>query len=377
MEQQSVGPLSGVRVVEMAGIGPCPLAGQILGDLGADVIIIDRPGGDPNWAMANDVTRRNKRSVALNLKSEPGKTAALKLIETADVLIEGFRPGVMERLGLGPEVCSATNKKLVFGRMTGWGQTGPLASAAGHDINYIALTGALHAMGDRDRPPTPPLNLIGDYGGGAMFLITGVLAALLEARSSGQGQVIDTAMTEGTSILAGIFSTYRANRFWNDERSSNFVDGGAHHYGAYQTKDGKFITIGSLEPQFYAELLEKLELPPELAETRLDQAAWPEMRLRFEEVFRNKTRDEWVEILEGTDVCFAPALTFAEVPSHPQNVARDAYVDVEGVVQPSPAPRFSRTPGKVRHGARPVGHDTAMVLSEIGLSDEEIGRATK
>ncbi|MEM9355250.1 MAG: CaiB/BaiF CoA-transferase family protein [Pseudomonadota bacterium] len=377
MEQQSVGPLSGFRVVEMAGIGPCPLAGQILGDLGADVIIIDRPGGDPNWAMDNDVTRRNKRSVTLNLKSEHGKAAALKLIETADVLIEGFRPGVMERLGLGPGDCAATNERLVYGRMTGWGQTGPLASVAGHDINYIALTGALHAMGDRDRPPTPPLNLIGDYGGGAMFLITGVLAALLESKNSGRGQVIDTAMTEGTSILAGIFSTYRANKFWNDERSSNFVDGGAHLYGAYTTKDGKFVTIGSLEPQFYAELLEKLELPPELAETRLDQTTWPGMRKRLEAVFRGKTRDEWVEILEGTDVCFAPALTFAEAPEHPQNVAREAYVDVEGVVQPSPAPRFSRTPGAVRHGARPVGHDTATVLGEIGLSDEEIGKATQ
>ena len=374
-QQQSAGPLNGIRVVEMAGIGPCPLAGQILGDLGADVIIVDRPGGDPNWSMENDVTRRNKKSVALNLKSEVGRAAALKLIATADILIEGFRPGVMERLELGPDTCSAINSKLIYGRMTGWGQTGPLSKAAGHDINYIALTGSLHAMGHRDRPPTPPLNLVGDYGGGAMFLITGVLAALLEAKTSGRGQVVDTAMTEGTSILAGIFSTYRANSFWNDERASNFVDGGAHHYGAYETKDGKFISIGSLEPQFYALLLEKLDLPPELSESRLDQASWPDMRTKFADIFRRKTRDEWTAILEGTDVCFAPVLTFAEAPEHSHSVEREAYVEVDGVVQPSPAPRFSRTPGKVRHGANPVGHDTVSVLGELGLTKGEIDQA--
>lgn len=375
-EQQSQGPLSGIRVVEMAGIGPCPLAGQILGDLGAEVIIIDRPGGDPNWSMENDVTRRNKMSVALNLKSDAGKSAATKLIATADILIEGFRPGVMERLGLGPDICIANNSKLVYGRMTGWGQTGPLAQSAGHDINYIALTGALHAMGDRDRPPTPPLNLIGDYGGGAMFLITGVLAALLEAKTSGRGQVVDTAMTEGTSVLAGIFSTYRANDFWNDERSSNFVDGGAHHYGAYETQDGKFISIGSLEPQFYALLLEKLGIPSDLANTRLDQSVWPDMRSRFADIFRKKTRDEWTTILEGTDVCYAPVLTFAEAPDHPHNADRNAYVDVDGVTQPAPAPRFSRTPGAVRHGAKPVGHDTATILGELGLTDAEIDQVS-
>ena len=366
------GPLSGFTIIEMAGIGPCPLAGQILGDLGADVIVVDRPGGDPIWGMAHDVSRRNKRSVALNLKSDAGLNALRRLITRSDALLEGFRPGVMERLGLAPDACLELNPKLVFGRMTGWGQEGPLAKAAGHDINYIAVTGALHAMGESDRPPKPPLNLVGDFGGGAMFLVTGILAGLLEANSSGKGQIVDAAMTDGTAILASIFTTFRANGFWHPERGTNLIDGGAHHYGVYETRDGGYVSVGALEPQFYAELVERMQLDPAILALREDRARWPQLREQLQQVFLRKTRDEWCEVLEGTDVCFAPVLTFEEAPHHPHNVARNSYTEVEGHLQPSPAPRFNRTPGAIRHGAHESGADTRYILEEAGFSGDEI-----
>lgn len=360
------GPLNGVKVVEFAGIGPGPFCCMLLSDMGADVVRIDRKGGR---SMAKDVTARGRRSVALDLKDANDVAVARALVEKADVLIEGFRPGVMERLGLGPDEAFARNPKLVYGRMTGWGQSGPLANAAGHDLNYIALSGALHAMGRKGAPPSPPLNLVGDYGGGALYLALGVCAALIERQRSGKGQVVDAAITDGTASLMGVMYGLRASGIWSDERDSNLLDGGAPFYDVYETADGTFVTIGSLEPQFYALLLDKLGLKDDpLFAAQMDRSQWPTMSEKIATVIKTKTREEWTTLLEGTDACFAPVLTMAEAPSHPHNVAREAFTQVAGVVQPAPAPRFSRTPGAIQGPAAAPGADTEKVLADWGVS---------
>lgn len=358
-----MGPLSGVRVIEMGAIGPGPFAGMMLADMGAEVIIIERKAQSMRMP---DCTRRGKRSIVLNLKTEEGKETLLQLVRKADVLFEGFRPGVMERLGIGPEICLEKNPRLVYGRMTGWGQTGPLSKAAGHDINYISLTGALHAIGHAGSKPVPPLNLVGDYGGGAMFLVTGILAALHEAQKSGQGQVVDAAMTDGSALLMAVFNSLHAMNLWTPKRGSNLLDSGAFFYDTYETKDGKYISIGSLEPQFYALLIEKAELDRAEFGNQLNHKEWPNLKKKLALIFAQKTQAEWCAIMEGTDVCFAPVLDFLEAQSHPHNVARETYIEVDGMVQPAPAPRFSRTPSEVRHASPAAGADTEAVLRDWG-----------
>ncbi len=348
------------------------MTGMILADMGADVIRVERASQDTPMTRS-DPSYRGKRSIALDLKSPQGVDAFLRLAETADVVTEGFRPGVVERLGIGPEECRARNPALVYGRMTGWGQDGPLAQAAGHDINYISLTGVLHAIGTAGEPPVPPLNLVGDMGGGGMLLALGILAALYESRASGQGQVVDAAMTDGSALMMWMFHGFSAMGLHNvDRRGANILDGGAHFYGCYETADGKYVSIGSIEPQFYAQLIELAELNPDKFARQLDQQRWPELRVALAEVFRQKTRDEWCELLEGTDVCFAPVLSLQEAPEHPHNAARETYVDVDGLLQPAPAPRFDRTPSEIRHGNRPLGSDTEDVLVEAGFDETEI-----
>ncbi len=359
------GPLTGLRVVEFAGIGPGPFCGMLLSDLGADVVRVDREGGRPSSKY--DITARGRRSIALDLKSPEAIETCLKLIDKADALIEGFRPGVMERLGLGPEIALKRNPRLAYGRMTGWGQTGPLASAAGHDINYIALTGALHAIGTADRP-TPPLNLVGDFGGGALYLALGLLAAVIHARASGEGQVVDCAMTDGAASLMAMFYGMQASGLWRDEREANLLDGGAHFYGTYRCADGAWVAIGSIEPRFYALLLEKAGLATDPAfKAQMDRDGWPALRASLAAVIERRTRAEWCALMEGTDVCFAPVLSLAEAPKHAHNVARETFVEVEGVVQPAPAPRFSMTPGTVSGPPPAIGADGAAILADWGI----------
>jgi alpha-methylacyl-CoA racemase len=375
------GPLSGFKVIELAGIGPAPFCAMMLGDLGAEVIRVERTGTTDGNA-AKDPLLRNRRSIALNLKHRDGVETALKLIAGADALIEGFRPGVAERLGLGPDDCLKRNPRLVYGRMTGWGQDGPLASAAGHDINYISLTGALHLIGPAGGKPTPPLNLLGDFGGGGMLLLSGVLAALLESRQSGKGQVVDAAMVDGTVALLGMMFALRAEGYFRDATGENMFAGGVPFYDTYQTKDGKYISIGSLEPQFYALLLKKLGLEEArfqglgvaTVEEAEAQARWPALRETLTQVFKTRTREEWRQVLEGTDVCFAPVLTLDEAAKHPHNVARKTFIEVNGVVQNAPAPRFSRTASATPQAGRQPGQDTQSVLLEAGLSKTEIER---
>ncbi|MFM1895916.1 MAG: hypothetical protein RLZZ385_990 [Pseudomonadota bacterium] len=366
-----MGPLAGIRVIEIAGIGPGPFCAMMLSDLGAEVIRVDRKdrsgSGDPR-----QVLNRGRRSLALDLKKPSAIAAVLKMIEQADVLIEGFRPGVMERLGLGPQDCLSRNPGLVYGRMTGWGQDGPLAQAAGHDINYIALAGALHAMGNADRPPAPPLNLVGDFGGGGMYLVCGVLAALLERQRSGQGQVVDAAMVDGTASLMSAFFGLHAAGTWKDQRESNYLDGGAHFYNSYACKDGKFIAIGSIEPQFYALLLEKCGITDEAFADQLNPAAWPALKQKLTVLFQSRTRDEWCELMEGTDVCFAPVLSLSEAPKHPHLQARGTYTEAFGVMQPATAPRFSRTQGDIQGPAPLVGEHNEQVLADWGFSEQEV-----
>ncbi len=359
-----MGPLTGVKVIEMAGIGPGPFAGMLLADMGAQVISVERRAGGK--AMP-DCARRGKQSIALDLKSPADIEILLQMVAKADVLFEGFRPGVMERLGLGPDVCLARNPRLVYGRMTGWGQTGPLAMAAGHDINYISLTGALHGMGRAGDKPVPPLNLVGDFGGGGMFLVVGILAALLEARSSGQGQVVDAAMTDGSAVLMAMFHSLHAMGMWTTKRGSNLLDTGAHFYEVYETADGKYVSVGSIEPQFYALLVEKAQLDPKVFGNQHNVARWPEFKDQLAEVFKTKTQAQWCELMEGTDVCFAPVLDFVEAPSHPHNASRQTYIEVDGNIQPAPAPRFSRTPSQVQFGSRAMGADTEAVLAAWGV----------
>ena len=363
-----MGPLHGFRVIELAGIGPGPFCGMMLSDMGAEVIRVDRVGGSSG---RRDVLARNRRSIAVDLKQSAGVELVLKLAESADALFEGFRPGVTERLGLGPDVCLARNEKLVYGRMTGWGQDGPIAHAAGHDINYIGLAGALHAIGEPGGKPVPPLNLIGDFGGGGMLLAYGLVCGMLEASRSGKGQVIDAAMVDGAAALMAMFFSMAGHGF-KDARGSNMLDGGAHFYNTYETKDGKFVCIGAIEPQFYAELVEKAGLDPQRFAPQMDAARWGEFKTELAAVFKTRTRDEWCAIMEGSDVCFAPVLSILEAPAHPHNRQRDTFVDVDGVTQPAPAPRFSRTPPEISHSARSPGQDTRAVLADIGLAAEEV-----
>lgn len=367
-----MGPLTGIRVVEMAGIGPGPFTAMMLSDLGAEVIRVDRLNHKGTGHRAN-VLNRGRKSIAVDLKNPRGVETTLRLIEQADVVLEGFRPGVMERLGLGPEECLSVNPRLIFGRMTGWGQTGPLSQAAGHDINYISIAGALGAMGYADRPPAPPLNLVGDFGGGAMYLLTGILAALVERATSGQGQIIDAAMTDGTASLLSPFFGLMAMNMWTTDRFSNRLDGGAFYYGSYECSDGKYISIGSLEPQFYALLLEKAEITDPEFQEQLDEAAWPAKREKLNQLFKTRTRQQWCDIMEGTDVCFAPVLDLKEAPTHPHNIDRKTFVELEGVVQPAPAPRFSRTQGEIQGPAAMAGEHTREVLSAWNFTDQEIG----
>ncbi len=367
----ATGPLRGVRVVEFAGIGPGPFASMLLSDMGADVVSIARPGQGKR--DVRDFVNRGRRVIELDLKNPAHVTQALDLISAADVLIEGFRPQVMERLGLGPDVVLKRNPKLVYGRMTGWGQEGPLAKAAGHDINYIALTGALHAIGGKDKP-VPPLNLVGDFGGGGMLLAFGMVCGLLEAQKSGKGQVVDAAMVDGAALLLGGIYGMAGAGLWNDEaRDGNMLDGGAHFYGTYETKDGKFVSIGSIEPQFYELLLEKTGLKGETLPAQMDRKAWAQFKSRLEGIFKGKTRDEWCAIMEGTDICFAPVLTMKEASQHPHAKARNAYVDIQGFAQPAAAPRFSRTREAVQGPAAKRGQHTDEVLGQSGFSSKEIG----
>ena len=366
-----MGPLTGIKVIEMAAIGPVPFCAMMLSDMGAEVIRIDRLSQKGSGSSAN-VLYRGRKSVAFDLKNSIALDSTLRLSDQADVILEGFRPGVMERLGLGPEVCLERNPKLIYGRMTGWGQSGPLSHAAGHDINYISIAGALGSMGYADRPPAPPLNLIGDFGGGAMYLLAGILAAIVERNSSGKGQVVDAAMTDGTASLLSPFYGLMAMGMWSTERYSNRLDGGAFYYGSYECSDGKYISLGSLEPQFYALLLEKCGITDETFKEQSDQEAWPIKREKMEALFKTKPQQEWCGILEGTDVCFAPVLNLKEAPDHPHNKTRQTFVKVQGVTQPAPAPRFSRTQGKIQSPAALTGENTEEVLSDWGFSDSEI-----
>lgn len=357
------GPLHGLKIVEMAGLGPCPLAGQLLADLGAEVVVIDRKSA---MADPTDVNRRGKASVALNLKAADGLQAARRIIAQADILIEGFRPGVMEKLGLGPADCHAINPGLIFGRMTGWGQEGPLAMTAGHDINYLSLSGALGAIGRADGPPVPPLNLVADYGGGSMFLIFGVLAALFERSRSGKGQVVDAAMVDGVPAMMGLIHQWLAQARWGQGREANLLDGGAPFYRCYATKDGRALSVGPLEPQFFAELVALADLPEAHRPDQNDPATWPERRALYAQVFARKTRDEWMAIFDGTDACVAPVLDWDEVEAHPHNAARGTFLRVDGVMQAAPAPRFDRTPAPAPQPPGAPGQDTQRILTELG-----------
>ncbi len=371
-----MGPLKGIKVVEMAGIGPGPFCAMMLSDMGAEVIRVDRLAHKGSGHKAN-VLNRGRRSIAIDLKNSQGVDTVKKLIDQADVVIEGFRPGVMERLGLGPEECLERNPRLVFGRMTGWGQHGPLAHAAGHDINYISIGGALGAMGHPDRPPSPPLNLVGDFGGGAMYLLAGVLAALVERASSDKGQVIDAAMTDGTASLLTPFYGMMAMGMWTTQRNDNRLDGGAHYYGSYTCSDGKHISIGSIEPQFYALLLELCGIDdPEFLKQN-EKESWASLRQKLEELFATKTQAQWCELLEGTDVCFAPVLNLAEAPQHPHNKARASFVDFEGVTQPAPAPRFSRSQSSIQSAAAIAGEHSEEILKDWGFDDHTIAELAR
>lgn len=361
------GPLSGIRIVEFAGIGPGPFCAMLLADMGADIVRIDR-AGDGRPGRAADVMSRSRRSIGLNLKDPKDVDVALQLIDKADGLIEGFRPGVMERNGLGPDVVLKRNPKLVYGRMTGWGQTGPLSQAAGHDLNYISITGALHAMGDGDGRPRPPLNLVGDYGGGSMYLAMGLLAGFLNVKNGGKGQVVDVAMSDGAASLATMFYGMKAMGVWTDDRDANMLDGGAHFYDTYETKDGKWVSLGSIEPQFYALLREKAGLTGSEWDAQMDKSKWPELKAKLTTVFKTKTRDEWCAIMEGTDICFAPVLSWSEAPKHKHNIDRGTFVEIEGHIQPAPAPRFSGTPSAIQRRPAGIGEHTDEVLKDWGVT---------
>jgi alpha-methylacyl-CoA racemase len=373
----STGPLAGIKVVEIAGIGPGPFCAMMLADMGAEVLRVDRTAeadigfaGDPRKSLLN----RGRRSVAVDLKNAAGIGAVKRLVAGAAALIEGFRPGVMERLGLGPDECLAANPRLVYGRMTGWGQDGPSAHAAGHDINYIALSGVLHAIGRHGGPPVPPLNLVGDFGGGGMYLAFGVVCALLEAGRSGRGQVVDASMVDGSASLSTAIFGLRALGIWSEERGDNLLDSGAPWYDVYETKDGKYVAIGSLERRFYGELMRLTGLAGDNPPKQWDRTQWPDLRARLATVFKAKTRDEWCAIMEGSDVCFAPVLSYAEAPQHPHNRARATFVEVDGIEQPAPAPRFSRTPPAIQRPPARPGEHTEEALTDWGFSAADIAQ---
>ncbi|MBM4212762.1 MAG: CoA transferase [Gammaproteobacteria bacterium] len=367
----SSGPLSTLPVIEFAGIGPAPYAGMLLADLGAKVIRIDRYDAgrmDPG----HRVLGRGRRSIALNLKNPAALDVVRRLVAQSDALIEGFRPGVMERLGLGPVDCQALNPRFVFGRVTGWGQHGPLAQAPGHDINYIALAGVLDAIGTRTSGPVVPLNVLGDFAGGGMLLAFGVLAAVIEARNSGRGQVVDAAIVDGASSLASLIWGMRSGGWWPGGRGENLLDGGAHFYGVFECADGKWITLASIEPSFYAAMLQALELDPQLAATQMDGKQWPKLREQVAAAVRRRTREEWCALLEGSDVCFAPVLDFNEARRHPHNLAREAFIEQEGLVHPAAAPRFSNTPARAAAPASMPGAEGVQVLQELGFAEQQI-----
>ena len=373
----STGPLAGIKVVEIAGIGPGPFCAMMLADMGAEVLRVDRTAeadigfaGDPRKSLLN----RGRRSVAVDLKNAAGIGAVKRLVAGADALIEGFRPGVMERLGLGPDECLAANPRLVYGRMTGWGQAGPIAHAAGHDINYIALSGVLHAIGRHGGPPVPPLNLVGDFGGGGMYLAFGVVCALLEAGRSGRGQVVDSSMVDGSASLSTAIFGLRAMGIWSEERGDNILDSGAPWYDVYETKDNKYVAIGSLERRFYGELMRLTGLAADNPPKQWDRPQWPELRARLATVFKAKTRDEWCAIMEGSDVCFAPVLSYTEALQHPHNRARGTFVEVDGIPQPAPAPRFSRTPPAIQRPPARPGEHTDEALADWGFSAADIAQ---
>lgn len=373
-----MGPLSGLKVVELAGLGPTPFCGMLLGDLGADVLRIDRLQAADlgvEFPGAYDLRNRSKRSVAIDMKSLEGHAVLMELIAQADILVEGFRPGVAERLGVGPEQCLARNPRLVYGRATGWGQGGPMAQAAGHDINYIALTGALDRIGSSDSPPVPPLNLLGDYAGGALYLAFGLMCAVFDARQSGKGQVVDAAMVDGVTSLMTVFHAFRQLGEIDPRRGMNLLDGGAPYYGCYETSDGKYVAVGAIEARFYDVLLDLIGLDRESLPDRNDRGNWPELRRRFETVFKTRTRAEWAERLEGTDACFSPVLSLDEVALHPHNRERGALVEINGVEQPQPTPRFSRTPGRVVRAAPARGEHTIEALNDWNVDATMIDAA--
>jgi alpha-methylacyl-CoA racemase len=370
------GPLEGIRIVELAGLGPAPFAGMMLSDAGADIIRIDRferATYPPHQDAHVDLMNRGRRSVAVDLKHPDGVALVLRLAEAADGLMEGFRPGVAERLGFGPDVCLARNPKLVFGRMTGWGQEGPMAQAAGHDIDYIALAGALEPVGRAGQPPLPPLNLVGDFGGGGMLLAFGMLAAIISAGQTGKGQVVDAAMVDGAASLMTMTFTMRASGMWPGPRGTNLLDTGAHFYEVYETSDGGFIGVGAIEPQFYAALIRLVGLEGEDLPPQMDRESWPRMKERFAQLFAAKTRAEWEAIFEGSDACAAPVLSPDEAPEHPHNRFRQTFTEVAGVVQPSPSPRFVGTPGSIRRPPPNPGQHADEALTDWGLAPSEIG----
>ena len=367
-----MGPLNGVKIIEVGGIGPGPFCGMMLSDMGAEIVRVERKGGlslsDPKY----DLLTRNRKSISINLRTPEGVQTLLRMLEQVDALQEGFRPGVMEKLGLGPDVCLKINPRLVYGRMTGWGQEGPLARAAGHDINYIALSGALHTIGRKDQKPVPPLNLVGDFGGGGMLLAFGMICALYEARNSGRGQVVDAAMTDGSAALMTMIYGLKAAGLWTDKPGTNLLDTGAHFYDTYETADNKFIAIGAIEPQFYELLLKLGEIEDPDFQNQLDFAQWPQLKEKISQVFKTKTREAWCEIMEGSDVCFAPVLSLSEAPEHPHNQQRKTFVENDGVLQPAPAPRFSRTAPEIKSPPPIPGQDTETVLAEFGFTTQEI-----
>lgn len=365
-----MGPLKGVKIIEIAGIGPGPFCAMMLADMGADIIRVDRKDRPGMGQM--DLLNRGRRSIAVDLKNPAGVDLVLKLVEKADGLQEGFRPGVMEDLGLGPDVCLKRNPKLVFGRMTGWGQEGPISHASGHDINYISLSGALHAIGHYGGKPVPPLNLVGDFGGGGMFLAFGMVCGLFEARKSGKGQVVDAAMVDGSAVLMTMMYGFKAGGIWSNERGTNMLDTGSHFYDTYETADGKHVSIGSIEPQFYALLLKLGEIDDPDFQSQHDQSKWPELKQKIANIFKKRTRDEWCDIMLGSDVCFAPVLSMEEAPKHPHNVARKTFVEIDGITNPAPAPRFSRTKPEIQGPPPNPGEHNETALSDWGISSEDI-----
>ena len=360
-----MGPLKGIKVIEFSALGPGPFCGMILADLGAEVIVIDR-FESAGQVTKTDIASRGKKSIAIDLKKKESIDLIKDIVQNADVVIEGLRPGKMEKLGMGPEDFFEVNPKLIYGRMTGWGQHGPLSSAPGHDINYIALTGALSSIGSKNSAPLPPLNLVGDFGGGGMVLAMGICAALVEVSKSGKGQIIDSAMTDGSALLMSMMYGFYSAGIWTDHRESNLLDGAAHFYGCYECKDKKFVSIGSIEPQFYKELIKRLGLDYNVFKDQMDRSKWPEFKKIIEKKFKEKTRDEWCDVMEGGDVCFAPVLSLEESINYKHNKERETFVDIDGVIQPAPAPRFSNTPGEIKHSPVKKGENTREILKNIG-----------